>query len=129
MQTFSRGNYHLRGHIGGAAAVVRPKNIVDVIIRSKHMHTKGPWEARISKYEWLVVSEDCLICTAEKEQHTLPETRARQDADARLIAAAPEMLEALISVQRYIEGEPWDDTDISAIIKKACPSWRKEEEQ
>lgn len=58
--------------------------------------TKWPWNARISKYGWMVTADECLICAAKKEQHVLKQTHDRQDKDARLIAAAPEMLEALV---------------------------------
>ena len=54
-------------------------------------HTKGPWQVRKSEYYYLVESEGYLIAKQERK------------ADARLIAAAPELLRELKSAIFYIE--------------------------
>lgn len=53
-------------------------------------HTPGPWLLRDDEF---VSVPGCVICVAPEED--LERSRAAWPANARLIAAAPEMLEAL----------------------------------
>lgn len=52
-------------------------------------HTPGPWVAQKYKDDWYDVSQE-----AKPEHHEIC-MAAHTEADARLIAAAPELLEAL----------------------------------
>ena len=76
------------------------------------MHTKGPWE--------LILNYDNNLKGSIKGRHTIKdsdgwniariwESAPNAEANARLIAAAPELLEAL----RHIEAELnwWENTD------------------
>jgi hypothetical protein len=62
-------------------------------------HTPGPWKIKQFKGGALrIISDDTHICTVH---HTVPrgalneEERRRREANARLIAAAPKMIESL----------------------------------
>ena len=75
-------------------------------------HTPGPWHARHDTVRWNVYESDdrCLACLQ------LPCT----EANARLIAAAPELLEAckaLLDAKR--SGRSQHRTDAAALIYKA----------
>ena len=78
-------------------------------------HTPGPW----TRYTSVIKSRkaDCIVvrlpaltdCVGDES----PEQIERWDADARLIAAAPELLEALQDLLRLVEdnwlqGPEWD---------------------
>ena len=79
-------------------------------------HTPAPWNAtdfRSGNWKiWDVVTEDknpvCVVSTPKIEQ--TPEALEEFEANARLIAAAPEMKEALqrldIAVQAWWKAEP-----------------------
>ena len=77
------------------------------------MYTKGPW--KVSSYQ------DGVTCVRDSNDQVLCRLVIGNDDNATLMAAGPEMLKALKSVQKYIEGDAWDGTDISAVILKACP--------
>jgi hypothetical protein len=85
-------------------------------------HTPGPWRDEITEVGELIVmrSDGNSIYLGDMET-----TEAEDHADARLIAAAPEMLMTLKFVQRWLEGAPKSPgTDqladgIGAVIKKA----------
>lgn len=83
---------------------------------SEHKHTPGPWEIENhqgKRGSWIghVTAEGALRCAAL----VLGETDEVANANARLIAAAPQLLEALIKAraalhQHYVDrgGEPED---------------------
>lgn len=68
-------------------------------------HTPGPWFAqRAIKDGWYIVARDArqmVVHTHDTEEEYGP----IDDADARLIAAAPELLEALENLLKVHEGE------------------------
>lgn len=67
-------------------------------------HTKGPWFIRD---DWFLVSESTADVIAPMGEVN--------DADASLIAAAPEMLEMLILIQM----DGYKSNALDALIKKA----------
>ena len=80
-------------------------------------HTPGPWIA------WRV---DCDVMAGERLVADCMTGRLREDkANARLIAAAPEMLEVLIDLQESAQywseyGAPFDIVNrLNAVISKA----------
>jgi len=84
-------------------------------------HTEGPWAATLlnnmaSKYWWSVSSLDGLgntICNT-------PNNNSEAEANARLIAAAPELLEALEELLRFLpDHESEQAKKAIAIISKA----------
>lgn len=66
---------------------------------SKSKHTPGPWDYSFESIdpEWAVVKINGGLVVANVNSH------ARQEANARLIAAAPEMYEALVALKRDLE--------------------------
>ncbi len=74
-------------------------------------HTPGPW-TEVGRY---IETDECTICEMFSAR-----TREERDANQRLIAAAPELLEALKLAQSII-GHPEDAHSklISAAIAKA----------
>ncbi len=69
---------------------------------SKSKHTPGPWKAQRRKgveRRWDVVSTcETEWCIADGVPHT-----GCDEANARLIAAAPELLEALMGLRLYVD--------------------------
>lgn len=57
----------------------------------KEKHTQGPWEVMISGKHVFVNSDDECVCITHNNDSLPPE---KAIANARLIAAAPELLEA-----------------------------------
>ena len=59
-------------------------------------HTPGPWEAREVSQNWIeILASDLVIGTVLPTQYVSLGRSPEQQANARLIAAAPELLEAL----------------------------------
>jgi hypothetical protein len=77
-------------------------------------HTPGPWEARWSErgQYWFIDHEQ------GGEGYTLTKLNC-EEADARLISAAPELLEALKNAIEIIEGTGLDASIQRAAIVKA----------
>ena len=88
-------------------------------------HTPGPW--RISKSDWATAPwRDAVIIEGDIEGGWAvpPEIcalyrGAEQEADARLIAAAPEMLEALRRADELLGKMTTDDVLVSLDIQNA----------
>ncbi len=90
-------------------------------------HTKGPWKVaplESDPYENIrVVAENNRgVCELWQDDAPVPDYNATQHANARLIAAAPEMLEALIKVMSWVdnwspeftEEDEWAEDEIAA---------------
>ena len=86
-------------------------------------HTKGPWRAKSGSTpypecddadSWIAVVSPAgrEVITLYERYSLAPDDRGCWEADARLIAAAPDLLEALIACERMVstdEGPPdWD---------------------
>lgn len=66
-------------------------------------HTPGPW--RIGSHPWNIVAESGLVASAQFRGYTPTALeRAEVDANARLIAAAPDLLEACLRTMAALEG-------------------------
>lgn len=65
----------------------------------KHSHTPGPWMIQDVARARDISSAGGRICR-------MPRRLARHDANARLILAAPGMLEALEAIQTYMNENP-----------------------
>ena len=78
------------------------------------MHTKGPWEAHDKGYYYNIVAlpNKGLVATVDKEYDD-----EMIDANARLIAAAPELLEATIYAYETETSSDVRDKLYSAILK------------
>jgi hypothetical protein len=103
-------------------------------------HTPGPWEVRQrgSIVEVAPVGADNLSCSSvclitncfdpANPDHDQVDWYKQNSANARLIAAAPDMLEALTTVRRFVEAHDHDETApfalgiIDAAISKATQS-------
>jgi hypothetical protein len=59
-------------------------------------HTKGPWKTHLVDSTAIVTEDGKLIAKAEGDYHL---DHAAMEANARLIAAAPDLLEALELLQ------------------------------
>ena len=85
-------------------------------------HTPGPWKVEREKYDLVIIgSNEDYIAYVIFDEHLLPE---EQD-NANLIAAAPNMLNALIAVDEWFEGdrlnEPKTWLELGAMVKQAMP--------
>jgi hypothetical protein len=71
-------------------------------------HTPGPWETRQLTSSTRVYSTEfnnAEICSIQRSRFASGPTTARREADARLIAAAPEMLAALKEIEWMFDGQ------------------------
>lgn len=73
----------------------------------KNHHTPAPWTAKLHSSGGTYVSakrnaQDCLICEYLYDEDNEP-TLDELEANARLIAAAPELLQALVDLQKEIK--------------------------
>ena len=59
-------------------------------------HTPGPWSALRCEHGWHIGPQPAGVCSIS--DNSGGERRDQQEANARLIAAAPEMLEALRAI-------------------------------
>ena len=98
---------------------------------SEHKHTPGPWTLGKGKYR--VRTEDGTLvaeCYTTGNYMRYPRDKVEQNANAHLIAAAPDLLEALIEARETIQkiddatldcGGSWqfDDEKIDVAIAKA----------
>jgi hypothetical protein len=73
-------------------------------------HTQGPWGVEQTDYtNWIGFMRpdgrklELIVCTTDRDSLTT-EALERNDANARLIAAAPELLELLERVAYHMEG-------------------------
>ncbi len=78
---------------------------------SKHKHTPGPWEIeRYSDGLIQIVGDVRIVSDDEENVTTVVEAVARGDeANARLIVAAPDLLEALQGMLEVYGGQYSDD--------------------
>jgi hypothetical protein len=76
-------------------------------------HTKGEWQPFMDNGELYVTAENTRqsICK-------LPIKYSHSEANAKLIAASPDLLEALINLKETIEGIGWDGY-YNNIVKEA----------
>jgi hypothetical protein len=84
-------------------------------------HTPGPWE---HDSEYRDDSEDCEVwcgngigCVCSVHSGLLPEGSCK--ANARLIAAAPDLLKACEDSLSYLHGEPLGKTALEFILNNA----------
>ncbi|HHA2880671.1 hypothetical protein [Stenotrophomonas maltophilia] len=70
-------------------------------------HTPGPWGIeQTDDTNWIGFMRpdgkkvELIVCTTSRDNFFKPETQERNDANARLIAAAPELLAALVKAER-----------------------------
>lgn len=82
-------------------------------------HTKGPWTAFIPKTDVTEASVKGADGITFAEMGGFGQDRETNEANARLIAAAPEMLEALIAIVNYCENRnlPYPASARAAIAK------------
>ncbi|WP_164241985.1 hypothetical protein [Stenotrophomonas maltophilia] len=74
-------------------------------------HTPGPWGIeQTDDTNWIGFMRpdgkkvELIVCTTSRDNFFKPETQERNDANARLIAAAPELLEALKGLLDDVQG-------------------------
>lgn len=100
---------------------IPPQNEGEGFAKERAAHTPAPWNIYVADYGRRFIETDfrALVATCER----LPET----EANARLIAAAPELLEALeaaairleILERKYTGGTDWCTSLARAAIAKA----------
>jgi hypothetical protein len=97
---------------------------------SKFKHTPGPWKVEIQQYP-----EGSHICVADNagdwvadcgKMSTLPSNNKEATANAKLISAAPDLLEALIDAADELEvydasshGQDEDTRRVLGLVRKA----------
>jgi hypothetical protein len=69
----------------------------------KTKHTPGPWSHRyLTKYGFIIENEDKGQMQFGKLADIMPRGGGESQANAALIAAAPDMLQALISAEAWV---------------------------
>ena len=86
-------------------------------------HTPGPWQTDQAEHDApyqdiRIHAGKGSICSVWIDDAPLHDYNAEQRANARLIAAAPELLEALRTAVDHLEGMP-DQEDVAACVVKA----------
>ena len=86
---------------------------------SKLQHTQGPWEIDrgLVVYNGLDYPDALDICAVFIENVDNPSEIEKAKADARLIAAAPDMLEVLINA--YCNMDSGNFKEIESVVEKA----------
>ena len=92
-------------------------------------HRPGPWRIYNGETMGLEIG-DAMICDKDKEEVAIVRFNAADCVDnARLIAAAPELLEALIeTVDAYVDakhGGTSEDSRDDPIVGRACAALAK----
>ena len=96
------------------------------MMNNEQQHTHGPWRATInSNREWGVRTTSGFICFLPKPNHYHEQDeRYKRDlitneANARIIAAAPELLEALEKLARLGNGDRLGNSEGNMIARAA----------
>lgn len=92
---------------------------------SETKHTPGPWEAERTIPGWRIGPSYGLVCAIC--QSTDSGTHERQEANAHLIAAAPEMLQILKDTRDFLEMEGFEKCATSAIDSVIAQATNKKE--
>ena len=79
----------------------------------KQKHTPGPWSVTWCNDGWCVEARPCGICETHIYGDAGSPSMPEREANARLIAAAPELLEAAKQALQVFVDQGWDD-DLSA---------------
>lgn len=90
----------------------------EAIVTSYVQHAPGPWEAVGSMVRTRLTAgerEGLLVADCYRGSYWTPETR---EANTRLIAAAPEMLDALRAIASASSGERADPADVLRYINE-----------
>ena len=75
-------------------------------------HTPGPWSIAEGEPDWAIVTENVLVASVHGED------TENQEANARLIAAAPELLGALRTAVFHLMGKARRDPDEREVIEQ-----------
>lgn len=86
-------------------------------------HTPGPWKAEpptpdpeygeSPKYHWTIRAPGTSFgCISFQLAELSSMNRPEDEADARLIAAAPDLLEALVTAERFMSGFEGDSMQV-----------------
>lgn len=91
----------------------------------KSKHTPGPWKVFNSKYAYrpgIEAEEFSVVIFGEISESCGVDGRTEdeKEANAKLIAAAPELLEALRYSRRFLNSENRDVDYVDSVIKKAA---------
>lgn len=77
--------------------------------KPKHIHTPGPWFSEVKLYGFAGAIVEYKINMGNKK----PISEDEAEANAYLIASAPELLEAAISLEDALRGEWWTGKKVS----------------
>lgn len=79
-------------------------------------HTPGPWRANSS---WIEAPQMALRVAAVDwpKRGTAPKSKEEAEANARLIAAAPEMLEALKGIEHFADAVAYRTDPLSVALR------------
>jgi len=80
----------------------------------KTQHTKGTWQ--LQKDNCIInIDGGAIIC----QMGSADNNDIQKDANAKLIAAAPELLDALTEVQKLLELTPYDNLNLQDLVNNA----------
>jgi len=82
-------------------------------------HTLGPWKAHIRQDGYSINGVDCLLVTAKRDPVVLPECWEMHKANARLIATAPELLEACKEARKVLHMVEWCADKTLELVEEA----------
>lgn len=88
-------------------------------------HTPGPWDYRHSGYSvesdnWQIgLHNDEPLCIGLRGEEYMCVSGICTEADARLIASAPDLLDALKYARRFLKPQDHDTAYVDGVIAKA----------
>ena len=82
-------------------------------------HTKGPWELQKITNGYRIITNGIYTMNLDGPWYPSPAQAEAFEANARLIAAAPELLEAAEQVVSWLHGRGYDSTALEMAISKA----------
>ena len=82
-------------------------------MNNEQQHTPGPWKARYLGYQYIVGIGDCIPIYATDGSGLIAFVLKKDGGieNGRLIAAAPELLEALMSIESDLDDESFNRHD------------------
>jgi hypothetical protein len=87
-------------------------------------HTPGPWLADVDGSGWSINTEDKGVAFTCGEANDEDISKDEEAANARLIAAAPDLLAALKLALAALDCEV-DNAPISPVVASAAQAWMK----
>ncbi len=82
----------------------------------KPKHTPGPWKVELYGDQYEVWNQNTFVCSTDSKLFRTAHSQFEDKPNAKLIAAAPTMFEALKALEEQFETEEADGHNRSAVL-------------